>query len=730
MAYLDDTGLAYFWGKIKAWAQGLFALIGHTHAASDVTAMTGYSKPASGSAVAASDTLNQAVGKLEAKVDAIDDSNYVHKTGDESIDGYKLFLNYVRSMSSFSAKRTYFADDIHVSSYTFGTLVDIVDRDANSLAELYYGQAPNDDTVFVLRSRSKDRNSAGYVTLRHNESSGVFVLEIPTPPADSNTNHAASTSWVRSLLASDTGVVHTTGDETISGYKVFNNNVESWGDFHTISNLFDGATVYNDNRYQSCINVRDKNSSVMADSYYGRTGGANGSTVWAFRLYSPDKSKAGYLQLFYWPSSDTFTVTVPTPPSTSNSSDVPTTAWVRTFGNNTYLPLAGGTMTGAINYKVSYTRGTAPSSWQETGYYISDSAGNRLLALTNGYATDKSSMNALYAYNTTVASGTNIGSIGIGCTASGTVYTKAPTPATSDNSTQIATTAFVKAQGYITSFTDTKVTQSVSTSNNTYPLLLCPTANATTNQGEKTAIFAKSVKVNASTNELYATKLHAANVKDLSSNGLYDTTNTGTLFVCGGSSISTSSHINISGYQNTGSATFLLRASSPSTVSPSTYSDLSLGYAGTLKWKGQTVQTSSDERLKTPISSVDDGVLDAWADVSWGQFKFLDAVEEKGDNARFHVGLIAQGVDRTCIAKNVDICKYGILCHDEWEDEYIEEDGKQVLYNKAGDIWMVRYTEALCMEAAYMRRENARLKKRVADLEDRLAALELRLGSE
>ena len=28
MAYLDNTGLAYFWGKIKAWANSAFALLG------------------------------------------------------------------------------------------------------------------------------------------------------------------------------------------------------------------------------------------------------------------------------------------------------------------------------------------------------------------------------------------------------------------------------------------------------------------------------------------------------------------------------------------------------------------------------------------------------------------------------------------------------------------------------------------------------------------------------
>jgi hypothetical protein len=52
--------------------------------------------------------------------------------------------------------------------------------------------------------------------------------------------------------------------------------------------------------------------------------------------------------------------------------------------------------------------------------------------------------------------------------------------------------------------TDTLMTQNVSTTNSTYPVLLCPTANATSNQGAKTGIFAKSVKINPSTNVISA----------------------------------------------------------------------------------------------------------------------------------------------------------------------------------------------------------------------------------
>lgn len=130
---------------------------------------------------------------------------------------------------------------------------------------------------------------------------------------------------------------------------------------------------------------------------------------------------------------------------------------------------------------------------------------------------------------------------------------------------------------------------------------------------------------------------------------------------------------------------------------------------GTLKWGGQTVQTTSDSRLKTTLGSVSDDVLDAWGNVQWGQFKFLESVKDKGDSARLHLGVIAQQVGDAFEAKGLDACEYGILCHDAWEDEY--EDGK--LVREAGDLWMVRYTEALAMEALYQRRRMDRLEERL-----------------
>lgn len=137
---------------------------------------------------------------------------------------------------------------------------------------------------------------------------------------------------------------------------------------------------------------------------------------------------------------------------------------------------------------------------------------------------------------------------------------------------------------------------------------------------------------------------------------------------------------------------------------------------GTLQWNGQTVQTSSDERLKTAFSEVPDEILDAWGKVNWQQFKFIEDAERKGiENCRWHPGLVAQRVKAVFEAEGLDACKYGILCHEVWQDEYDEEG--ETLIRETGDQWYIRYEEALAMEAIYQRRRADRLEERITRLE-------------
>ena len=162
-----------------------------------------------------------------------------------------------------------------------------------------------------------------------------------------------------------------------------------------------------------------------------------------------------------------------------------------------------------------------------------------------------------------------------------------------------------------------------------------------------------------------------------------------------------------------------------STLTPFDGADLG---SSTFQWKDLYLKNSptvsSDRRLKQDFASVPEAVFKAWEKVNFCQYKFKEAVEKKGAEARFHVGLVAQEILEAFEAQGLDATKYGIVCHDSWEDQYqdvevgtkpavLNEKGEVVkteepimehqLVKPAGDLWTVRYEEALALEAAYQR---------------------------
>ena len=141
-------------------------------------------------------------------------------------------------------------------------------------------------------------------------------------------------------------------------------------------------------------------------------------------------------------------------------------------------------------------------------------------------------------------------------------------------------------------------------------------------------------------------------------------------------------------------------------------------YAGT-----GTINTS-DAREKTDPLSIDDAVLDAWGDVQLVTFQWLEAIRLKGDDARWHFGVIAQQVRDAFLARGLDGTRYGLLCYDEWDDQFEqvvgddgEPTGEMELVVPAGNRWGIRPDQFLFLEAAYQRRNYERLLARVEALE-------------
>ena len=159
----------------------------------------------------------------------------------------------------------------------------------------------------------------------------------------------------------------------------------------------------------------------------------------------------------------------------------------------------------------------------------------------------------------------------------------------------------------------------------------------------------------------------------------------------------------------------------------SNFKDMALYTSGTWTWDGTACQIISDQRLKQQIAKIDDKLLDAWEDVNLVQFKYNDAVDQKGkDNARLHTGYVVQQIDSACKSHNVDISEYGLYCHEEYPQETEEVEVEQAdgtktkerkVIRETSEHYSLRYTEVYAVECMYLRRCIARLTARIEELE-------------
>lgn len=76
------------------------------------------------------------------------------------------------------------------------------------------------------------------------------------------------------------------------------------------------------------------------------------------------------------------------------------------------------------------------------------------------------------------------------------------------------------------------------------------------------------------------------------------------------------------------------------------------------------------------------------------KFKFNDAVELKGDEARIHVGIIAQDLEAAFAAEGLDASRYGMFTRDTWTNEVTNEETGEVTSEEVTRLG-VRYSELL-----------------------------------
>jgi hypothetical protein len=152
-----------------------------------------------------------------------------------------------------------------------------------------------------------------------------------------------------------------------------------------------------------------------------------------------------------------------------------------------------------------------------------------------------------------------------------------------------------------------------------------------------------------------------------------------------------------------------------SSVYPGRDNGIDLGSA-TNRWATVFATTptinTSDSRAKQQVRDLSDAERAAAVRCKSliRAFKFNDAVEQKGDGARIHFGVIAQEVQAAFAAEGLNAADYGLFCYDEWDDKYVDleelvtlEDGakearktgERRLVTAAGNRFGVRYEELL-----------------------------------
>lgn len=447
---------------------------------------------------------------------------------------------------------------------------------------------------------------------------------------------------------------------------------------------------------------------------------------------------------------------------------------------SSYLPISGGTLTGALGNKVATVeRGVTTTKVDRPLIEVKDKNGTRFALLECNIAADKTVKTALYAYNTTATSGNNIGSISIGCDTNGTVVTSAPTPAdAADNSTKIATTAWVttKCGNYVPltggtmtgSLTMTGNSKSFIVKNDTYTLSL-QVGSGGINRGlwdttlNKWIVYADASAAYLNGNAATATKLQTARtINGVSFDGSANIT------------VADSTKMPLAGGALTGS----LRCTAKYTSADTTYTsdiltfnsgnnsygnNVALGGGGNTIIGGgesysaqlsalagngseacyvcadnavyiksncntfanaKTTTQGTDGKLSCPSGFV--GTISSSSDARLKTFK---DISEETYNAWNQMKWVE-------FKYNADKTKthYGMIAQDinaELEKASIDPSSlgiteMNVNYDEATmkefpQIWTVNYIDALCLEAAYQRRRADAFEERLKALEETLA---------
>ncbi len=243
--------------------------------------------------------------------------------------------------------------------------------------------------------------------------------------------------------ALNSNVVHTTGNETVDGVKTFSQPIVATSN-PLIKRTLDNVTIADTSR--TAVNVL---GFVIEDKDAKRVGGlevtaaADGSRNIHYTMRN--RANSAWISDFQLKENADGTIL----PIIEHSLQV--NGEIKLKRINPYIQFVesdwkkGTPQTSGTSYQGLYFRG---SDEVEGGH------------ITYHYNQDKTSFINICAQNLASATASGTTTLSVGYNATSGAYVTAPTPTTADNSTKVATTAFVKAQGYLTSQTQLSISTS------------------------------------------------------------------------------------------------------------------------------------------------------------------------------------------------------------------------------------------------------------------------------
>lgn len=367
----------------------------------------------------------------------------------------------------------------------------------------YYTNKGSLTALYTYKTTEASGNYIGRIGVGCNTDGKVYTIA-PTPAETSNDTNIATTAFVKTIagkyLPLTGGTV--TGQVTLSGTHnglnkraiLITGNGQSHafavqdtgltkGTAPSSTRTIEGVAMYG--------NEMDSSNKLISDFYTTVDASNTTKTILkAFNVSTATNQAGSSLTLVAQADGSNYASLSQTPATTDNSTKIATTAYVKNNLSN-YLPLTGGKMTGAIySQDTGATKGTKPTSNRWQLHYVYTDKNNVLFGgMERGYLSDGTNRINMIVYPGTTNNTNTNAQIGVGFDGSGNWFTYAPTPATSDNSTKIATTAFVKSSlgSYLPLSGGTVTGRIIVSGSHTYPasnngILITNTASNTKDQ--------------------------------------------------------------------------------------------------------------------------------------------------------------------------------------------------------------------------------------------------------